>query len=147
MPFIGLSPFLRSPLGTRINRGYNSETIHVIVRQFIFAPIFTPFFPSFDISAFFPEMVRPMTFLLYMFSDIDSSCFFPFGKFSHASYFFGVSQKAPWRMPLCYLLFTVYLILHLLHFDHSSTNIFLLSSFHQFLSLCNNLLFHKNSSR
>ena len=53
MPCLGLSPFLRSPLGTRINRGHNLETIHVIVRQFSFAPIFTPFFPSLGISALF----------------------------------------------------------------------------------------------
>ena len=53
MPCLGLSPFLRSPLGTRINRGHNLETIHVIVRQFNFAPIFTPFFPSLGISALF----------------------------------------------------------------------------------------------
>ena len=53
MPCLGLSPFLRSPLGTRINRGHNLETIHVIVRQFSFAPIFTPFFPSPGISALF----------------------------------------------------------------------------------------------
>ena len=81
MPYIGLSPFLRSPLGTRINRGHNLETIHVIVRQFIFTPIFTPFFPSFDISAFFPKMVRLMTFLLYTFFDTGSSCFFLFRSF------------------------------------------------------------------
>ena len=53
MPCLGLSPFLRSPLGTRINRGHNLETIHVIVRQFSFAPIFTPFFPSLGIPALF----------------------------------------------------------------------------------------------
>ena len=81
MPCVGLSPFLRSPLGTRINRGHNLETIHVIVRQFIFTPIFTPFFPSFDISAFFPKMVRLMTFLLYTFFDTGSSCFFLFRSF------------------------------------------------------------------
>ena len=53
MPYLGLSPFLRSPLGTRINRGHNLETIHVIVRQFSFTPIFTPFFPSLGISVLF----------------------------------------------------------------------------------------------
>ena len=48
MPFIGLSPFLRSTLWARINRGHNSETIQVIVRQFRFASSLTSFFPSFD---------------------------------------------------------------------------------------------------
>ena len=60
------------------NNSCNCQTIHFYP---YFYSIFTPFFPSFDISAFFPKMVRLMTFLLYTFFDTGSSCFFLFRSF------------------------------------------------------------------
>ncbi len=76
MPCLGLSPFLRSPLGTRINRGHNLETIHVIVRQFKIASILSYFFLHLQSLFYSFETVRLSTLLLYTSPDIPSSNFY-----------------------------------------------------------------------
>ena len=111
MPLLGLSPFLRSTLGSRINRGHNLETIRVIVRQFIFAPILTSFFPSLGIFALFRRNGFSYNIFIIHVSRHRLKAFFHFNVSFSISFFrsyFPAAQKAPFRMPLCYFPFTLY---------------------------------------
>ena len=142
MPLLGLSPFLRSTLGSRINRGHNLETIRVIVRQFIFAPISTSFFPSLGIFALFRRNGFSYNIFIIHVSRHRLKAFFHFNVSFSISFFrsyFPAAQKAPFRMPLCYFPFTLY---QLFHFDIYTNHIVYISSFSQlsFLSLAVSLL-------